>query len=118
MPTAKKLWAVQDASEGDSGNGILHGEQWDSDSLLPSVPRVTQSEHAVSQPINMQRPVNQRNYNGVDQHGVLSPRSTDGVGMSVAEFVLASSPGGPDLEQQISKMKANLVSKYEFNLNS
>lgn len=60
----------------------------------------------------MQRPVSKKNYNGVDQHAVLSPRSTDGVGMSVAEFVLASSPGGPpDMGSQISKMKASLVSK-------
>ena len=113
VPTAKKLWAVQDANEEDGDSGIFHGEQWDTDSLLPSVPRVTQSEHAISQPINMQpRPVNQRNYNGVDQHGVLSPRSTDGVGMSVAEFVLGSSPGGTDLEAQITKMKASLVIKF------
>ena len=79
--------------------------------MLPSVPRVM-SEHAVSQPINMARPVNPRNYNGVDQHGVLSPRSTDGVGMSVAEFVLGSSPGGVDIEAQINKMKARMVRIY------
>ena len=69
------------------------------------------SEHAVSQPINMARPVNPRSYNGVDQHGVLSPRSTDGVGMSVAEFVLGSSPG-VDIEAQINKMKARMVSVH------
>ena len=77
---------------------------------MPSVPRVT-SEHAVSQPINMARPVNPRNYNGVDQHGVLSPRSTDGVGMSVAEFVLGSSPGVGDMEARFTKMKASMVCK-------
>ena len=103
-PTAKNLWPEGD-EEGD-GNGIFHVEPWDSNTL-PSMPRVT-SEHAVSQPINMARSVNPRNYNGVDQHGVLSPRSTDGVGMSVAEFVLGSSPG-VDIETQITKMKAIMV---------
>lgn len=86
---------------------MFHGEPWDSNTLLPSVPRVT-SEHAISQPINMARSVNARSYNGVEQHGVLSPRSTDGVGMSVAEFVLGSSPG-VDIEAQITKMKARIV---------
>ena len=80
------------------------------------MPRVT-SEHAVSQPINMARPVNGRGYNGVEQHGVLSPRSTDGVGMSVAEFVLGgdSSPV-VDIEAQITKMKARIVSEVDTAL--
>ncbi|XP_046862269.1 pumilio homolog 2-like isoform X2 [Xenia sp. Carnegie-2017] len=101
---AKNLWPEDDND--DDRNGIFHGEPWDSNTLLPSMPRVT-SEHAVSQPINMARSMNIRNYNGVDQHGVLSPRSTDGVGMSVAEFVLASSPV-VDIDAQISKMKARM----------
>jgi hypothetical protein len=32
--------------------------------------------------------------------------------MSVAEFVLGSSPGGVDIEAQINKMKARMVRIY------
>ncbi|EDO42806.1 predicted protein, partial [Nematostella vectensis] len=105
--TAKKLWEAQDSGEEKQGvtSGILMGDQWRDNAWGPSVPHVTQSEHAVSQPIMVQRPVKPGAYNGnnSDSHGVLSPRSTDGVGLSMVEYVLRSSPGGQELDSQIMK---------------
>ena len=108
---AKKLWDVQGSEEEHKGvsKGILLGEQWRENAWAPSVPHVTQSEHAVSQPIMVQRPGKGGAYNAnPDSQGVLSPRSAGGVGLSMVEYVLASSPGGQDLDGKF--MKTEFVS--------
>ena len=49
------------------------------------------------------------NFNSTaESQSVLSPRSADGVGLSMVEYVLASSPGGQELDAQI--IKAGFVS--------
>ena len=89
--------------------GIFFGEQWRETAWGPSVPHMAQSEHAVSQPIMVQRPAKGGNFNtGSESQSVLSPRSADGVGLSMVEYVLASSPGGQELDAQI--IKAGFVS--------
>lgn len=90
-------------------SGIFFGEQWRETAWGPSVPHMAQSEHAVSQPIMVQRPAKGGNFNtGSESQSVLSPRSADGVGLSMVEYVLASSPGGQELDAQI--IKAGFVS--------
>ena len=125
--TAKKLWDVQDSEVEAKGmsKGILLGEQWHEQAWGPSVPHVTQSEHAVSQPIMVQRPGKSGAYNAnPDSQGVLSPRSADGVGLSMVEYVLASSPGGQDLDGKFIKPEFVSVSSEdgdglsEFSLQS
>ena len=110
--TAKKLWDVQDSGEENQGgmtSGIFFGEQWRETAWGPSVPHMAQSEHAVSQPIMVQRPAKGSNFNSTaESQSVLSPRSADGVGLSMVEYVLASSPGGQELDAQI--IKAGFVS--------
>lgn len=105
--TAKKLWDIQDSGEENQGgmtSGIFFGEQWRDTAWGPSVPHMAQSEHAVSQPIMVQRPAKGGNFNTTtESQNVLSPRSADGVGLSMVEYVLASSPGGQELDTQIMK---------------
>ena len=65
------------------------------------------SEHAISQPITMagRRP---EQYPGPMQPpSVTSPRSSDGsaLGVHMVEYVLASSPGGHELENRMKEMK-------------
>ena len=85
-------------------SGIFFGEQWRDTAWGPSVPHMAQSEHAVSQPIMVQRPAKGGNFNTTtESQNVLSPRSADGVGLSMVEYVLASSPGGQELDTQIMK---------------
>ena len=72
------------------------------------------SEHAISQPITMaQRRSEQYNNNPNQPQSVTSPRSGDGsaLGVHMVEYVLASSPGGHDLENRMKDMKldSNLV---------
>ena len=74
------------------------------------------SEHAISQPITMVQRRNEQ-YNNVNQpQSVTSPRSGDGsaLGVHMVEYVLASSPGGHDLENRMKDMKleTNLVSPF------
>lgn len=117
--TAKKLWDVQDSGEENQGmtSGIFFGEQWRETAWGPSVPHMTQSEHAVSQPIMVQRPAKGGNFNTPSEsQSVLSPRSADGVGLSMVEYVLASSPGGQELDAQI--IKAGFVSILYANVVS
>ena len=66
------------------------------------------SEHAISQPITMVQRRHEQ-YGG-PQHVVTSPRSADGsvLGVHMVEYVLASSPGGHDLESRMKEM--NIVS--------
>ena len=110
---AKKLWDVQD-HDGNKGvsKEILMGDQWRESAWGPSVPHMSQSEHAVSQPIMVQRPAKGGNYNTPESHSVLSPRSADGLGYSMVEYVLASSPGGQELDSQMACIKAGFVSQH------
>jgi pumilio RNA-binding family len=65
------------------------------------------SEHAISQPITMVQRRSEQ-YNNVNQaQSVTSPRSGDGsaLGVHMVEYVLASSPGGHDLENRMKDMK-------------
>ena len=67
------------------------------------------SEHAVSQPIMMKQRGNQLSFgNQEQQSSVVSPRSADGLGVyGMVEYVLASSPGGGDLEATMKGMNIN-----------
>ena len=66
------------------------------------------SEHAITQPITMSRRPDQ--FPGPMQpKSVTSPRSADGsvLGFLMVEYVLASSPGGHDIETRMKEMKLN-----------
>ena len=91
------------------------GDQWRESTWGPSVPHVPQSEHAVSQPIMVQRPPKGGSYNNPESHSILSPRSADGLGYSMVEYVLASSPGGQELDAQMACIKAGFVSELIFH---
>lgn len=64
------------------------------------------SEHAISQPITM---VHRRAEHGPAQpQSLTSPPSADGaVGFHMVEYVLASSPGGHELEARMKAMQIN-----------
>ncbi|XP_062858038.1 pumilio homolog 2 isoform X2 [Trichomycterus rosablanca] len=83
---AKKLWESDELAR-DGRKGILLGEEWRENAWGTS-------HHSVSQPIMVQRRPGQ-SYNGnVDASSVLSPRSEGGgLGVSMVEYVLSSSPG-------------------------
>uniref|UniRef100_A0A671N9A1 PUM-HD domain-containing protein n=1 Tax=Sinocyclocheilus anshuiensis TaxID=1608454 RepID=A0A671N9A1_9TELE len=90
---AKKLWESDELAK-DARKGMLLGEEWRENAW-------GSSHHSVSQPIMVQRRPGQ-SYNGNgDASSVLSPRSEGGgLGVSMVEYVLSSSPGdkmdGPD----------------------
>ncbi|TRY86624.1 hypothetical protein DNTS_018596 [Danionella cerebrum] len=83
---AKKLWDSDELAK-DGRKGMLMSEEW-RESAWGS------SHHSVSQPIMVQRRPGQ-GYNGTgDTASVLSPRSEGGgLGVSMVEYVLSSSPG-------------------------
>ncbi|XP_037393669.1 pumilio homolog 2 isoform X3 [Pygocentrus nattereri] len=83
---AKKLWESDELAK-DGRKGMLLGEEW-RDNAWGS------SHHSVSQPIMVQRRPGQ-GYNGNGEaSSVLSPRSEGGgLGVSMVEYVLSSSPG-------------------------
>ncbi|XP_056619835.1 pumilio homolog 2 isoform X4 [Triplophysa dalaica] len=83
---AKKLWESDELAK-DGRKGMMLGEEW-RDNAWGS------SHHSVSQPIMVQRRPGQ-GYNGnADASSVLSPRSEGGgLGVSMVEYVLSSSPG-------------------------
>ncbi|XP_057208262.1 pumilio homolog 2 isoform X2 [Triplophysa rosa] len=83
---AKKLWESDELAK-DGRKGMMLGEEW-RDNAWGS------SHHSVSQPIMVQRRPGQ-GYNGNgDASSVLSPRSEGGgLGVSMVEYVLSSSPG-------------------------
>ena len=79
------------------------------------------SEHAISQPITMVQRRSEQ-YNANQPQSVTSPRSGDGsaLGVHMVEYVLASSPGGHDLENRMKDMKLdnNLVCYFwEFRFS-
>ncbi|XP_059369250.1 pumilio homolog 2-like isoform X6 [Carassius carassius] len=83
---AKKFWESDEFVK-DGRKGMLLGEEWRENAWGAS-------HHSVSQPIMVQRRPGQ-SYNGNgDASSVLSPRSEGGgLGLSMVEYVLSSSPG-------------------------
>ncbi|TDH00516.1 hypothetical protein EPR50_G00189280 [Perca flavescens] len=83
---AKKLWDSDELAK-DGRKGMLLGEEW-RDNAWGS------SHHSVSQPIMVQRRPGQTFHGNGDANSVLSPRSEGGgLGVSMVEYVLSSSPG-------------------------
>ncbi|KAF7242342.1 hypothetical protein EYD10_11146 [Varanus komodoensis] len=82
----KKFWESDDSSK-DGPKGIFLGDQW-RDSAWGT------SDHSVSQPIMVQRRPGQGFHVNNEVNSVLSPRSeSGGLGVSMVEYVLSSSPG-------------------------
>uniref|UniRef100_A0A8C3Q777 Pumilio homolog 1 n=1 Tax=Geospiza parvula TaxID=87175 RepID=A0A8C3Q777_GEOPR len=82
----KKFWESDDSSK-DGPKGIFLGDQW-RDSAWGT------SDHSVSQPIMVQRRPGQGFHVNSEVNSVLSPRSeSGGLGVSMVEYVLSSSPG-------------------------
>uniref|UniRef100_A0A3Q3L6K4 Pumilio RNA binding family member 2 n=1 Tax=Mastacembelus armatus TaxID=205130 RepID=A0A3Q3L6K4_9TELE len=82
---AKKLWDSDELAK-DGRKGMLLGEEW-RDNAWGS------SHHSVSQPIMVQQRPGQSFHGNGDANTVLSPRSEGGLGVSIVEYVLSSSPG-------------------------
>nr|XP_061843350.1 pumilio homolog 2-like isoform X2 [Nerophis lumbriciformis] len=83
---AKKLWDSDELAK-DGRKGMLLGEEWRDNAWGPS-------HHSVSQPIMVQRRPGQGFHGNGDANSVLSPRSEGGgLGVSMVEYVLSSSPG-------------------------
>ncbi|CAL9691972.1 unnamed protein product [Knipowitschia caucasica] len=83
---AKKLWDSDELAK-DGRKGMLLGEEW-RDNAWGS------SHHSVSQPIMVQRRPGPAFHGNGDASSVLSPRSEGGgLGVSMVEYVLSSSPG-------------------------
>ncbi|XP_053432820.1 pumilio homolog 1 isoform X8 [Nycticebus coucang] len=82
----KKFWETDETSK-DGPKGIFLGDQW-RDSAWGT------SDHSVSQPIMVQRRPGQSFHVNSEVNSVLSPRSeSGGLGVSMVEYVLSSSPG-------------------------
>uniref|UniRef100_A0A3Q3B1H2 Pumilio RNA-binding family member 2 n=1 Tax=Kryptolebias marmoratus TaxID=37003 RepID=A0A3Q3B1H2_KRYMA len=83
---AKKIWDSDELAK-DGRKGMLLGEEW-RDNAWGS------SHHSMSQPIMVQRRPGQSFHGNGDANSVLSPRSEGGgLGVSMVEYVLSSSPG-------------------------
>ncbi|KAG7270493.1 hypothetical protein CRUP_032789 [Coryphaenoides rupestris] len=83
---AKKLWDSDELAK-DGRKGMLLGEEWRDNAWGPS-------HHSVSQPIMVQQRPGQSFHGNGDANSVLSPRSEGGgLGVSMVEYVLSSSPG-------------------------
>nr|DBA33708.1 TPA: hypothetical protein GDO54_001348 [Pyxicephalus adspersus] len=82
----KKFWENDDSNK-DGPKGIFLGDQWRESAWGAS-------DHSVSQPIMVQRRPGQGFHVGSEVNSVLSPRSeSGGLGVSMVEYVLSSSPG-------------------------
>uniref|UniRef100_A0A8C6ED28 Pumilio homolog 1 n=1 Tax=Microcebus murinus TaxID=30608 RepID=A0A8C6ED28_MICMU len=82
----KKFWETDESSK-DGPKGIFLGDQC-RDSAWGT------SDHSVSQPIMVQRRPGQSFHVNSEVNSVLSPRSeSGGLGVSMVEYVLSSSPG-------------------------
>ncbi|XP_029395846.1 pumilio homolog 1 isoform X7 [Mus pahari] len=82
----KKFWETDESSK-DGPKGIFLGDEW-RDSAWGT------SDHSVSQPIMVQRRPGQSFHVNSEVNSVLSPRSeSGGLGVSMVEYVLSSSPG-------------------------
>uniref|UniRef100_H2MB76 Pumilio RNA-binding family member 2 n=1 Tax=Oryzias latipes TaxID=8090 RepID=H2MB76_ORYLA len=83
---AKKLWDSDELTK-DGRKGMILGEEWRGNAW-------GSSHHSVSQPIMVQRRPGQGFHGNGDANSVLSPRSEGGgLGVSMVEYVLSSSPG-------------------------
>uniref|UniRef100_UPI00398F7EA5 pumilio homolog 2-like isoform X3 n=1 Tax=Pristiophorus japonicus TaxID=55135 RepID=UPI00398F7EA5 len=83
---AKKFWESDDSAK-DGQKGIFLGDEW-RDTAWGA------SHHTVSQPIMVQRRPGQGFHGNNEVSSVLSPRSeSGGLGVSMVEYVLRSSPG-------------------------
>uniref|UniRef100_A0A6I8S0H2 Pumilio homolog 1 n=1 Tax=Xenopus tropicalis TaxID=8364 RepID=A0A6I8S0H2_XENTR len=84
--TGKKFWEPDDSNK-DGPKGIFLGDQWRESTWGAS-------DHSVSQPIMVQRRPGQGFHVSSEVNSVLSPRSeSGGLGVSMVEYVLSSSPG-------------------------
>lgn len=104
----KKYWA------GDDKDGLfLSQNEWSQGN--PGGWGMSGTEHAVSQPIMVQRrQLSPGSYQG-HENSVLSPRSdTSGLGLSMAEYVLATSPRGKTVSGDLEKMH-QLKNRYGMN---
>uniref|UniRef100_A0A4W3JZN0 Pumilio RNA binding family member 2 n=1 Tax=Callorhinchus milii TaxID=7868 RepID=A0A4W3JZN0_CALMI len=82
---AKKFWESDDSAK-DGQKGIFLGDEWRDNAWSAS--------HSVSQPIMVQRRPGQGFHGNNEVGSVLSPRSeSGGLGVSMVEYVLRSSPG-------------------------
>uniref|UniRef100_A0A8C7HPN4 Pumilio RNA binding family member 2 n=1 Tax=Oncorhynchus kisutch TaxID=8019 RepID=A0A8C7HPN4_ONCKI len=87
MLPAKKLWDSDELAK-DGRKGMLLGEEWRVNAWGSS------PDHSVSQPIMVQRRPGHGFHGNGDASSVLSPRSEGGgLGVSMVEYVLSSSPG-------------------------
>uniref|UniRef100_A0A3P9J4S8 Pumilio RNA-binding family member 2 n=1 Tax=Oryzias latipes TaxID=8090 RepID=A0A3P9J4S8_ORYLA len=83
---AKKLWDSDELTK-DGRKGMILGEEWRGNAW-------GSSHHSVSQPIMVQRRPGQGFHGNGEANSVLSPRSEGGgLGVSMVEYVLSSSPG-------------------------
>ncbi|XP_006001155.1 pumilio homolog 2 isoform X3 [Latimeria chalumnae] len=83
---AKKFWESDDSAK-DGQKGIFLGDEWRENAWGTS-------HHSVSQPIMVQRRPGQGFHGNSEVNSVLSPRSeSGGLGVSMVEYVLSSSPG-------------------------
>uniref|UniRef100_W5NKU6 Pumilio RNA-binding family member 2 n=1 Tax=Lepisosteus oculatus TaxID=7918 RepID=W5NKU6_LEPOC len=83
---AKKFWESDEPTK-DGQKGIFLGDEWRDNAWGPS-------HHSVSQPIMVQRRPGQGFHGNSEVSSVLSPRSeSGGLGVSMVEYVLSSSPG-------------------------
>eukprot|EP00794_Sanderia_malayensis_P012007 gene12007-13246_t len=109
MPSSKKLWGNNGHAEKEQEKPAFFHNQWQETPWAISAEN-DKSEHAVSQPIMMKQRGGQLNFNNPEPHSssVVSPRSADGLGVyGMVEYVLASSPGGGDLEARMKGMNIN-----------
>uniref|UniRef100_A0A8C9TWA4 Pumilio RNA binding family member 2 n=1 Tax=Scleropages formosus TaxID=113540 RepID=A0A8C9TWA4_SCLFO len=99
---AKKLWESDELGK-DGQKAMFLGEEWRENTWGAS-------HHSVSQPIMVQRARPGHGFHGNNEVGaVLSPRSeSGGLGVSMVEYVLSSSPGdkldghgGPDGTEKV-----------------
>ena len=122
LASTKKIWGVDENPSPTKHHSHIHNNQDDKSTVLPephywtdptwSSGASTQdvSEHAVSQPIMMQR--RSGSFPGPDPPSMLSPRSSDtgGLGVKMVEYVLGSSPTSKDLESRMARLNIGLNS--------
>ncbi|XP_063092011.1 pumilio homolog 1 isoform X8 [Cavia porcellus] len=103
----KKFWETDESSK-DGPKGIFLGDQW-RDSAWGT------SDHSVSQPIMVQRRPGQSFHVNSEVNSVLSPRSeSGGLGVSMVEYVLSSSPGDSCLRK--GGFGLHLSKRYYYSL--
>ena len=107
MPSKKKIWSNDSRVEKEPEKPMFFQHQWQ-ETPWAIEGETDKSEHAVSQPIMVKQRGNQGFNPPQQQSSVVSPRSADGLGVyGMVEYVLASSPGGGDLEATMKGMDIN-----------